>query len=372
MREKIKKYKVSLILILFLPILVNVLTLFIMNDKQLKEIPMGVYIGDNTSLTRTIVNSFDNNETFGLKYYASSPEEVEELMKEGKILYGLVIPKNFTKDLKDMKRPKLMTVIDGSQLSSASFTKIRSSEILLTIKTGAMISSFEGKFSMPSSVALNTARPIETNVRLLGNPTRNYVNFLLPGFMTALVQIGIAMTASVAFIAKKGKDMYKNLFENIAFYTIAGFVAMITIIFIQVRFFKVPLVANVPSIMLLTFVFSLSVTLVSQFISAVINNRVLASQVAAIWFIPSSILSGYTWPLSSMPQFYQKLAYYMPYTHYGETLRDLMLRGSSNTFNQDISVLAIISIVSFGLIVLFSSFGIEIKLKDKEEISYES
>ena len=371
MREKFKKYKVSLILIFIIPILVNVLTLFIMNDKQLREIPMAVYMGDNTSVTRNIVNEFINNETFDVKYYVDSPNEIEKLMTVGKVFYGLIIPENFTSDLKKLKKPKILTVVDGSQLSSASFTKIKSSEILVTIKTGAMISVFEGKYSMSSDVALSTARPIATNVRVLGNPTRNYVNFLLPGFMTALVQIGIALMASTAAVKGKGKELYKSLVSNIAIYTFLGFASIMIIIFTQVAIFNVPFNSSILSVALLTLVFSFSVSSVSQLISVLVKDRVFASQIAAIWFLPSSILSGYTWPLSSMPIFYQKLAFFMPYTHYGELLRNLMLSGNVGIFNKNIILLLGIAFTSVLLLILFNVIGFKISFKEKEELSYE-
>ncbi len=124
MNINFKKYIAPLILILIFPNLVNILTCYSMKEKQLRYIPSAVYLGDNTSMTRDIVRNLKSSETFDVQYIVDDPNEVEALMRDGKILFGLIIPQNFTNDIKNFKSPKLTTVIDGTQLSPASFTKI--------------------------------------------------------------------------------------------------------------------------------------------------------------------------------------------------------------------------------------------------------
>jgi len=364
MREWFLKYKNAIILIFIVPMLVNLVSLFIMNGRQIDNIPMVVYMGDNTSFTRNIVNEFENNNTFDVKYYVYNPYDVEKYIDEGKALFGLVIPKNFTEDLKKFKSPTIMTVVDGSQLSSASFTKIKSSEILMTFKIGASNKILRAKLNISSNI-INFSRPIAMNAHLVGNPTRDYVDFLLPGFMTALVQIAIAMIVSALAIGKE--KSFKDLLNISFIYTTMGFISMMEIIMVQSIFFNVGLNMEFGKIIFVTLLFSMAVTNMSMFIASIVSNKVFASQVAAVWFIPSSILSGYTWPTFSMPKFYQYLSSLMPYTHYGKSLRDLMLLGKSYSYRVDIIYLIIFSVVSLGLTNL--TFSI---LKKDENIEDES
>ncbi len=346
MRQKVRKYIVPLVLIILMPHLVNLATCTMMIDKQLREIPMAVYLGDNTDLTREIVRSFDENETFDVQYYVESIKEIETLMSEGKVQFGLAIPVNFTKDVKGAKAPTVDLVIDGSQLSLASFTKIRSSEILLTIKTGAMMSLYQGKFNISEHEALNTAMPISITTRLLGNPTRNYINFLLPGMMTALVQVGLAMNASAVFSRRERETFKQSFVRYLLNFSTLGFVSMLGIVAVQSVFFKTPIKGSLLQIILLTALFNLAVTAVSLAIASGLNNKVFASQVGALWFIPSSILSGYTWPLISMPDGIQRISHLMPFTYYGDTLRDLMLKGNSYVYGENLIKLMIIFAVA--------------------------
>jgi ABC-2 type transport system permease protein len=327
-----------------------------MLDKQLTELPMGVYIGDNTSLTRNIVNSFDNNETFDIKYYVQSPDDIERLMEKGSIVFGLVIPKDFTKDLKKIKSPTIVTVFDGTQLSSASFTKLKATEILLTTKTGAMVSAFKGKFDMSTREALNTARAININTKVIGNPTRNYIDFLLPGMMTALVQIGLAMSAAGAIVDKKNEKAIKYYLRKVSFYGSIGFLSTMMIILVQTVFFGVPFNGSFLEVMILSLLFNFAVSSIAVMISRIIKDRVFSAQVAAVFFIPSSILSGYTWPLIAMPEFFQNFSKILPFTYYGDTLRDILIKGESGFYQNSVVSLIVMIITSFIVTLVIEKF----------------
>ena len=360
MNINFKKYIAPLILILIFPNLVNILTCYSMKEKQLRYIPSAVYLGDNTSMTRDIVRNLKSSETFDVQYIVDDPNEVEALMRDGKILFGLIIPQNFTNDIKNFKSPKLTTVIDGTQLSPASFTKIASSELLMTIKAGAMMSTYQGKLSMSETEALNTAMPINIVNRLIGNPTRNYINFLLPGMMLAIVQVAVAMNAASSRIVKKSSriiDFFKNVMKNLIDYGILGIVSAVLILAVQHYIFDVPIKASYTSILLLLIVFMLAVVSMSLLIASIFSKKqVFATQVAAVWFIPSSILSGYSWPLISMPDFFRQISSFMPYTYFVSTLRNLMLKGHSYDYKTNIAMLFILTLGS--LILSLVSFVI--------------
>lgn len=347
--DRLKKYIMPFVLIFLIPQVANLLSCLMMNDKQIREVPMAVYMGDDTSVTREIVRSFDNNETFDVKYYVENPNDIEKLMNEGEIAFALVIPEDFTIDVKNLKSPSLMTVIDGSQLSVASFTKIASSEILMTIKAGALINLMKAKFNMSFDQAKSAAMAMDITSRILGNPTRNYINFLLPGMMTALAQVGIAMAASAAINREKRKTLFTYILLKVIAYAVIGFISIMMILGVQMKFFGLPMKANWSDLLLLCGAFSLSVASVGILFSAVFWNKVLASQVAAIYFIPSSILSGFTWPLISMPKFFQNISHIMPFTHFGDTLRDLLVKGEAGLYGKDMRVLLTIAVISFAL-----------------------
>lgn len=356
MNQKLKKYIAPLILILIFPNLINILTCYSMNQRQLTKLPTAVYLGDNTRLTRDIVANLNSSETFEVAYVVDNPNEIESLMKEGKILFGLLIPKDFTKDIKKMKSPKLTTVIDGTQLSPASFTKIASSELLMTIKTGAMMSVYEGKLSISETQALHMAMPINIVTRLIGNPTRNYINFLLPGMMISIVQAALAMNVASSGITKKSANILsfiKNMLEIIISYGLISLLSISLILMLQHFIFLVPIRTSVLSLFILITAFTLCVISMSLLIASVFTKKPeFATQIAAVWFIPSSILSGYSWPLISMPTLFRHISSFMPFTYFVNSLRDLILKGHSYAYRYNISILIVMTLACLSLSIV--------------------
>ncbi len=353
---KLKKYIVPLLLIILLPQLVNLLCCWMISSRQLHELPTVVYMGDNSALSRKIVTAYDNHDTFAVTIYAETPEAVPVMIQEGKAVFGLVIPRHFTEDMINGKAPKLMTVVDGSQLSAASFTKIASSEILLEIKSELLQEKLRDQFNLTGSQAKSAAASLVFQSRLLGNPTRNYLNFLMPGMMTCLVQVGLAMGAASCVDREKRRTLGTYLGSKALAYTGIGFLSLMVVIGVQILLFKVPMKSGLLPIVVLSLLFSFTVSSAGVMLSTVFWNKVLASQAAAIWFIPSSILSGYTWPLSSMPVFYQKLAWVMPFTHYGEVLRDLLLKGVNGNLTGHCIFLFSSGVLALGFAMIFEQF----------------
>lgn len=350
--NKIKKYIMAFSLIFITPLVVNVMLCYMFSDHQLKEIPTAVYLGDNTQFSRSIVSYFDDNETFDVKYYVDSPYDIETLISENKVRFGLVIPDDFYKDLKEYKSPTILTVYDGSQLSYTSFAKAQASETLMTIKGGALVKVLQAKLNLPFDQAKKIVSSISIQSRLLFNPTRNYTNYLMPGFMASMVQVGLVIAASVSIDREKRRSMITYLGSKILAYTVLGFISFMLNIYIQTGIFDIPFRGSIKQLMILTFVFSMSISTIAIFISSVVWDKVKASQAAAVLFLPNSIMIGYTYPLIGMTDGYKFVGKYIPLYHYADNLRDLMIKGYVINYAKDIRYLLIVSALFFVLAIL--------------------
>lgn len=337
---RLKRHWVPLLLIILLPQIVNLLCCTMLSSRQIKDIPMVVYMGDNSPIARRIVNAFDNNGTFEISAYAANPDSVTEKIDTGEAAFGLIIPKNFSKDLLRGKAPSILTVIDGSRLSAASFSKITASEILLGLKKEVLQEEMRRSFSMTGKQAENAVSGITFSDRILGNPTRDYMSFLMPGMMTAIVQVGLAMYAASSGVLRSENGIAKDIMKRIGSLTAVGFLSLMGIVTVQTLIFKVLARSGFMSIALLSLFFAGAVSATGVLISYIFSDKVLASQAAAVWFIPSTILSGYTWPQSAMPGVLRGLGWLMPFTHYGDALRSLMLKGNAGSLLKDMFFLA--------------------------------
>lgn len=329
--KRMRKEKIMIVLLFIIPIAVNILIGIEFQNNRILEIPMAVVDHDNSSLSRMIVQQFDENDTFSVKYRLSDESDLKKLIDKGTINAGMIIPEGFNTDVTMMKAPNILMVYDGSNMSIASSAKSKASEILLTIKTGVSMKMIGGKLKLPADVSKRTALSVRFSSRFLYNPGRSYKNFLNPGLGAAIVQSGLILLAAVCI---KRESLNKGFVMNfgyycgkIIFYTLAGTTMFLGSVFIQSVIFHVPYRGNIMAVICLSFLMSMAVSTFGAMISVWIRNTAFASLVVAVLFVPSTAMGGYTWPIMAMPKIYQIYGATMPFAHYSTALRQLCLKG---------------------------------------------
>lgn len=333
---KAVREKMIIIILFLLPILVNVLLGVEFAENQIKNIPMAVCDLDNSSLSRMIVEEFAQNETFNVQYYLEDSASMEELFQMNKIRVGMIIPKDFSKDVTALRSPSILMIYDGSSMTMTSAAKTRASEILLTLKTGVLLKQIQARLDLPEDVAEKMALSINFSNRTLYNPTRGYKNFLNSGLMASLIQSGIGILAATSMRRSElPQSLLKrvgHLCGKITFYGVLGTVSLMLNLVIQNRYFDIPFRGSMQDALFLCVAFSMTVAALGVMLSCWLRNEIFATLVAAVLYVPDTIIVGYTWPVMAMPEFYQRLAYYIPLYHFADNLRDLMLKGLSRHY----------------------------------------
>ncbi|MCY6372810.1 ABC transporter permease [Clostridium ganghwense] len=320
----LKKTLMLFLMMFVIPISSSFLFGYNMQAKQIQNIPTVIVDKDGSSFSRMITEEIRSNEIFDIVSYSQQDSDIQNLIEQNKARVGMIIPSSFSKDLKEGKGPKVLVFYDGSQMSMTSAAKARMTEILLTIKTGFLKKVMEGKLNILPKESIKTVTPMYFSYRLLNNPTRNYVSFLIPGMLIAIIQVGLVM---IGVERVREKEKYFTLyFLKSLIWGILGAVSIVLTIWIQCHYFGVPYRGTVEGGLKLTLLYSLGMISFGMLVKLIIPNKLLATQVAAILVLPSSILGGYTFPLMSMPKVFQQIGECIPYVHYAEPLRDLCMK----------------------------------------------
>ncbi|MCX7711914.1 MAG: ABC transporter permease [Clostridia bacterium] len=330
------KEKMILIVILMIPIAVNFVFGVEFSNDQIRNIPMAVLDMDNSSLSRMVTQQFIENETFSVRYYPKNSDEMKRLLDESRARVGMIIPKDFGKEVKELKSPTVLMLYDGSHISLASTAKVKASEILMTLKAGTFIKLLEGKLNLPKDAAERMALSIKFTSRTLYNPAKSFKYFFNPGLATAIVQTGIALMTAVAIrreeLQRSRKKRIGYVLGKAIFYSVLGTISFIICILIQNKVFDIPFRGSFIGAVVLSTALAIAVTVFGLFVSLVISNKLLATTVNAVLFIPNMIIVGYTWPYISLPKLYQIVAPCFPFYHYVNNLRNLFLAGEPLNF----------------------------------------
>lgn len=320
-------------IIFIIPIIVNLLLGYEFSYDQIQHIPMAIIDQDNSTLSRTIIRSFSENEIFDVKYYIDDPNEMKKLLDNSTVRVGMIIPKDFYSDVTKLNSPTILMLYDGSHMSIASAAKTRATEILLTTKVGATRKVLSGKLSLPADVSAKLAQPVTFSNRFLYNPTKSFKNFLTPGFGVAIVQTAIVLMAVVSIRRKRVTgdflDKYAHVLGKVLFYSLLGTLSLMICILIQSLIFKVPYRGSYLTALILSLLFALAVSSFAILVSVWVGEKMLCTLIVAVLFIPNTIMVGYTWPVMAMPSIYKSIANCLPFYHYADNIRDLFLKGST-------------------------------------------
>jgi ABC-2 type transport system permease protein len=207
-------------------------------------------------------------------------------------------------------------LVDGSQLLAAS-TALRELERL--------------------SPSASSARSLP--VTTLYNPTLRSADYMVPGLIGfLLVQVGVMIT-SLGVVRERERGTLEQLMitplsrlelmlGKIIPYLAIAFLDLVLILAVGQLVFGVPLRGSVPLLLLLTALFLASTLAIGLLVSTVAQNQQQAMQTAMFIIIPQILLSGFVFPLASIPWGVRWISYGLPLTYFLPIVRGIFLKGS--------------------------------------------
>ncbi|MDF3001387.1 MAG: transporter permease [Bacillota bacterium] len=326
-KKRHPKRVMTFLVFIVVPLVTGLILGYEMSSDVATSIPTVVVNHDKSEFSRNLVAYVDQSNYFNVIEEADNDARVEEALYDRQAYVGLIIPENFYSDMREGKAPKILTVYDGSSLAVLSSSKSAMSEILLTLKAGYMIKNYEGKLNTAPAEVRNHAIPIDATYRLLFNPTRNFRNFILPGMLAALIQVGIACLGAERASETRGKGLgFSEHLKIILKWGSLGAVSISLTLIEQYLLFDMPYKGTLLGGIVLTVLFSCVIFALGYLVGSILSDRMFASQVAAVLVLPASILGGYTWPALAMPSVFQWFAKIIPFYYYGNRIRDLCLK----------------------------------------------
>ncbi|WP_051280530.1 ABC transporter permease [Anaerovorax odorimutans] len=317
----------TILMFIIIPLATGTILGYEMSDNVASSIPTVVVDHDNSDFSRDYLRYIDESESFNIIEYAQKDERVEQLIEESKAFVGVIIPQNFYSDMIEGKAPKILNIYDGSTMAVVGVSKPSMTEIVMTVKAAYMKKIYEGKQSVVPTQVMNQVVPIQVTYRELYNPTRNFRNFLLPGMLVGLIQVGIAIMGSERGFENQRKEI--SFLSNIKLIIGWGFMGAISIflcLIVQFLFYDMPYKGTLAGGVLLTILFSICITALGYIVGSFLSDRTFATQVSALTVLPTTFLGGYTWPVIGMPVAFQWISKFLPFTYYGDAVRELCLR----------------------------------------------
>jgi ABC-type multidrug transport system, permease component len=350
------------LLLFLLPVLYSILFGCAYSNNVLKYVPAVIYDQDQTAMSRSLTQAFIDSERYQVIAQVTTQEAMERYLRENEALVAISIPPKFAQNIKMGVASEVLVEANSTNNLFANTVISSSQEIIQTFSSAIGQKLLEALNQMPA-MAIKSAAPVRLGVRIINNPTSAFTNFVLTGLAANGLQIAILLVAG-PLIAREYRRLSHWRGTSSAAIIVGkllpcwgcAVVAFIAFVGIITTFFGVPFRGNPASVVILGSAFTFLVTNISFLFSAIIGDEVKALQFPLLFIMPGLLFSGFSWPRFAMNNFSQFWSSLMPLTYLTETLRDLLLAGSSPFLLKNILILftagGVLCLVTVGLFSL--------------------
>ena len=334
----------SLMILLFVPALFLLLYGYALNF-DIRNVTLAVQDQDRSTRSRELVSAFVNSGYFTLAGYVDSAGEISRLVDRGLARATLVVPAGFERDLATGVTPTVQVIIDGDNANTASAVM------------GYAQSIVSGFGAAPAAVAPLTLEP-----RIWYNPQLRSTLFLIPGLIAYIAMITAVVSTALSVVREKERGTMEQVrmspVSPVSFivgktlpYLALSFASALLIILTAMALFDLPMRGSWALLCLSIGLFLVGAMAQGLLISTVARNQQVAFQLALLSsFLPTFILSGFIFPISSMPAVIQAITHLVPARYFLVALRAVVLKGAGiEAFWEDLAALALFATVLLGL-----------------------
>jgi ABC-2 type transport system permease protein len=323
----------SLALVLLMPAILMLLFGYAVT-LDVKNVSMAVLDRDQSQESHIFIQRFSASPYFNLRFYAEDETEIKRLIDGGEAMMGLVIPWDFSKTVSAGRKVPVQVLLDGSDSNTASI-------ILGYVQ--AITRQYTQDKTFLKVEKMGRARlkiPVEGRTRVWFNEELESKNYFIPGLVAVIMSIiGVLLTGQVivrewergtmelliSTPIRKEELMIGKLFP----YFFLGLVDLSLAVLMGKWVFQVPLRGSVSLLFFLSSIYILTALALGMIISTVAKTQILANQLAMIiGFLPSFLLSGFTFVIPYMPVWLQVITYGIAPRYYVTILKEIFLKGA--------------------------------------------
>lgn len=350
---QLKRDRVSFAMIVMLPVMQLMLFGYAINTTP-RHLPSAVLLQEDSDLARSILKALENTAYFRFLYEVHDVDDFDNLLKSGKVLFGVEIPRGFERAVRRGDRPALLVAADATDPVAASAAI---GSLGMVVQTALKHDLYIGD---PPEM------PFEIRAHARYNPAASSSLNIVPGLvgtiltMTMLIFTALSVTREVergtmeSLLSMPIKPV-EVMFGKIVPYVLVGFVQAFLIIGIGVGLFGVPVLGSLFLLALLSTLFITTNLSIGYTISTVVQNQLQAMQMSMMFFLPSILLSGFMFPFAGMPAWAQYLGEALPLTHYLRIVRAIMLKGATME-NLRFDTLALAALMLLAMIIAVTRF----------------
>jgi ABC-2 type transport system permease protein len=327
--SQILRDKLSLMILLFVPAFFLMLYGYALN-WDIRHVRLAVMDREHTTESRDVVSAFVNSTYFDIVATPTSMSEIERLLNLGDARAALIIPEGMSRDLRSGRVASVQVLINGDNANTASAVFGYAQAIVRGVSAELQIKLLGGQEMAP---------PISVEPRIWYNPELKSTLFLVPGLIGFIVMISCVVSTSLSIVREKERGTWEQvrmapistpsyvLGKTIPYFFIS-LAAAFLIIAASMILFGVPVRGSWWLLLFAVSVFVFGALGTGLLVSTLVDSQAQAFLIGLLLsLLPTFVLSGFIFPIASMPVPIQYITYFVPARYFLVILRGIVLKG---------------------------------------------
>jgi ABC-2 type transport system permease protein len=322
--RQISRDRRTLLILLFIPAFFLFLYGYALNF-DIRHVRLAAQDRDATAESRALVSSFVHSDYFTLVDTVPSDAAVDQALLSGEARAVLVIPEGYGRTAREGGLPAVQVLLNGDNATTASTV------------LGYVNAVLREAIPAPARADLVLAAP---EPRVWYNPELRSTLFLVPGLIAYISMITAVVATSMSIVKEKERGTMEQVrmapMSTGAFiagktlpYLVLSQVSAFFVILAAMALFDLPMNGNWLTLQLVLALFLVGALGTGLFVSTVADTQQVAFQMSLlIAFLPTFILSGFIFPISSMPIVLQYITTIVPARYFLVALRGVLLKGA--------------------------------------------
>ena len=323
----------SLMVVLLMPLMQMALLGYGVN-LDIKHVPICVFDREGSQQSQALMKAFQASLYFQIVEMERDYDGVKHAIDAGRCKMAVVVPHNFTENLATTNSASVQAILDATDDNTAN---------IALGYAQAVVGSYSGNVQLVRTRNLGQPPPVTPAVaqyRVWYNEDLVSRDFIMPGVVALVLALVGAQLTSLTISREWERGTMEVLVSTpvtrmelmtgkILPYFFIGQLDAALCLVIAVFWFETPFRGAVLTLFLTTSLFLVVVLGLGYLISASIRSQIGASQIAlVVTLLPTTLLSGFAFPIDQMPPVVQGLTFLVPARYYFSILKSVFLKGS--------------------------------------------
>jgi len=293
-------------------------------NSDVQDSPIAIIDASQSHESRELIASIDQSTLLRVEGIWPAGTDVLQLFRSHRVRAVAQIPTDFSATLANSES-QVQVLVDGSDPSTG------------TIIRNALQPLFQNR--MLKITGISPPAPLKIHTQVLYNPDERSSLFFVPGLMATILIIICALMTSITITREKETGTLDNLLVSPAspllvllgkllpFFAIAS-VDGVLILGIGYLAFGVVVQGSLGLLTFSTVLYLLVSLSIGLLVSTIARTQQHAMMmVLGLTMMPTMLLSGFVFSISSMPLYLQAIAQIVPATWYLQIVRGIVLKG---------------------------------------------